>query len=70
MLMHGMEQTISLLVGFSPGLSASQQYFFLTINQHQLDVSVYKPISEQKSASAGLISLETNQRKGLITAHT
>ena len=35
------------LVGFSQGLSASQQCFPLTTNQHQPGLSVQKPSSEQ-----------------------
>ena len=34
------------LVGFSQGLSASQQCFSLTINQHQSGLSAQKPTSE------------------------
>ena len=49
--MHGMEQTISLLAGwFQTGLISQSTVFF----------------SHNKSASAGLISLETNQRTGYV----
>jgi len=35
------------LVGFSQGLSASQQCFSLTTSQHQLGLSAQKPTNEQ-----------------------
>jgi len=39
--------TACSLVGFSQGLSASQQCFPLTTNQHQPGLSAQKPTSEQ-----------------------
>ena len=40
-------QTFCSLVGFNQGLSASQQCFPLTTNQHQPDLLAQKPTSEQ-----------------------
>jgi len=40
-------QSVCSLVGFSQGLSAMIQGFFLTINQHQSSLSAQKLISEQ-----------------------
>jgi len=37
----------SLPVGFNQGLSASQQYFFLITNQHQLCLSAQKTTIEK-----------------------
>ena len=41
------QYSVSSLVGFRQGLSASQQYFPLTTNQHQPSLSAQKPTSEQ-----------------------
>jgi len=40
-------QSACSFVGFSQGLSASQQYFPLTTNQHQPGLSAQKLTSEQ-----------------------
>jgi len=49
-----LETAISQLVGSSQGLSASQQCFPLTTNQHQSGLSVQKPTSEQADDLFGL----------------
>ena len=41
------KESVCSLVGFSQGLSASQQCFSLTTNQHQPGLSFQKPTSEQ-----------------------
>jgi len=38
--------------GFSQGLSVMVQYFSLTTNQHQLDLSAQKPISEHAACDS------------------
>ena len=55
------------LVGFSHDLSASQQYFPLTTNQHQPDLSAQKPTSEQVDRRDRAKIIETGSKLEIMS---